>query len=32
VLLAVGVVVYSAGFVAIRRVFQARTGGISFRV
>lgn len=32
VLLAVGVVVYSLGFVALRRAFQAKTGGIGFRV
>jgi hypothetical protein len=32
ILLAVGVVVYSLGFVALRRAFQAKTGGIGFRV
>ena len=32
VLLAVGVLVYSAGFLALRRAFQAKTGGIGFRV
>src|SRR3954447_11357187 len=32
VLLAVGVLVYSLGFLALRRAFQARTGGIGFRV
>ena len=32
VLLAVGVVVYTLGFVALRRAFQSRTGGIGFRV
>lgn len=32
VLLAVGVVVYSLGFVTLRRAFQAKTGGIGFRV
>jgi hypothetical protein len=32
ILLAVGVLVYSLGFVALRRAFQARTGGIGFRV
>src|SRR3954454_15074962 len=32
VLLAAGVLVYSLGFVALRRAFQARTGGIGFRV
>ena len=31
-LLAVGVVIYTLGFVALRRAFQARTGGIGFRV
>jgi predicted membrane channel-forming protein YqfA (hemolysin III family) len=31
-LLAVGVIVYSAGFLALRRAFQAKTGGIGFRV
>ena len=31
VLLAVGVLVYSLGFYAFRRAFQARTGGIGFR-
>jgi hypothetical protein len=31
VLLAVGVLVYSAGFLALRRAFQAKTGGIGFR-
>jgi predicted membrane channel-forming protein YqfA (hemolysin III family) len=31
-LLAVGVLVYTLGFVALRRAFQARTGGIGFRV
>lgn len=32
VLLAVGVLVYTLGFVALRRAFQAKTGGIGFRV
>jgi predicted membrane channel-forming protein YqfA (hemolysin III family) len=32
VLLAVGVIVYSLGFVALRRAFQSKTGGIGFRV
>jgi predicted membrane channel-forming protein YqfA (hemolysin III family) len=32
VLLALGVLVYTLGFVAMRRAFQARTGGIGFRV
>ena len=32
VLLAAGVLLYTLGFVALRRVFQARTGGIGFRV
>jgi hypothetical protein len=32
VLLAVAALVYSLAFVALRRVFQARTGGIGFRV
>src|SRR3954465_7703346 len=32
ILLAVGVVVYSLGFLALRRAFQAKTGGIGFRV
>jgi hypothetical protein len=32
VLLAIGVLVYALGFVALRRAFQARTGGIGFRV
>jgi hypothetical protein len=32
VLLAVGVLVYTLGFVALRRAFQSRTGGIGFRV
>jgi hypothetical protein len=32
VLLAVGVLVYTLGFVALRRSFQARAGGIGFRV
>jgi hypothetical protein len=32
VLLAVGVLVYSLGFLALRRAFQAKTGGIGFRV
>jgi hypothetical protein len=32
VLLAAGVLVYTLGFVALRRVFQAKTGGIGFRV
>jgi hypothetical protein len=31
-LLAAGVLVYTLGFVALRRAFQARTGGIGFRV
>ena len=31
-LLAVGVVVYTLGFFALRRAFQARTGGIGFRL
>ena len=31
-LLAVGVLVYGLAFVALRRAFQARTGGIGFRV
>jgi hypothetical protein len=32
VLVAVGALVYSLAFVALRRAFQARTGGIGFRV
>jgi predicted membrane channel-forming protein YqfA (hemolysin III family) len=32
VLLAAGVVVYTLAFVGLRRVFQAKTGGIGFRV
>jgi hypothetical protein len=32
VLLAVGVVVYTLAFAALRRVFQAKTGGVGFRV
>jgi hypothetical protein len=32
VLLAIGALVYSLGFVALRRAFQAKTGGIGFRV
>jgi hypothetical protein len=32
VLLAVGALVYSLGFVVMRRAFQAKTGGIGFRV
>jgi hypothetical protein len=32
VLLAAGVLVYTLGFLALRRAFQARTGGIGFRV
>jgi predicted membrane channel-forming protein YqfA (hemolysin III family) len=32
ILLAVGALVYSLGFVALRRAFQAKTGGIGFRV
>jgi hypothetical protein len=32
ILLAVCVLVYSLGFLALRRTFQARTGGIGFRV
>jgi hypothetical protein len=32
VLVAVGVLVYSVGFLALRRAFQAKTGGIGFRV
>ena len=32
VLLAIGVLVYTLGFVALRRSFQAKTGGIGFRV
>jgi hypothetical protein len=31
-LLAIGVLVYSVGFLALRRAFQAKTGGIGFRV
>jgi hypothetical protein len=31
-LLAVGAIVYTLGFVALRRAFQARTGGIGFHV
>jgi predicted membrane channel-forming protein YqfA (hemolysin III family) len=30
-LLAIGVLVYTVGFVALRRAFQARAGGIGFR-
>jgi predicted membrane channel-forming protein YqfA (hemolysin III family) len=32
VLLAAGVLVYTLGFLALRRAFQARAGGIGFRV
>jgi hypothetical protein len=32
VLLAAGALVYSLGFVGLRRAFQAKTGGIGFRV
>jgi len=32
VLLAVGVLVYSLAFLGLRRAFQARTGGLGFRV
>jgi predicted membrane channel-forming protein YqfA (hemolysin III family) len=32
VLLAVGVLVYTLAFAALRRAFQAKTGGIGFRV
>src|SRR3954453_4804213 len=32
VLLAAGVLVYALGFFGLRRAFQARTGGIGFRV
>jgi hypothetical protein len=32
VLLALGAIVYSLGFVGLRRAFQAKTGGIGFRV
>jgi hypothetical protein len=32
ILLAVGALVYSLGFLALRRAFQAKTGGIGFRV
>src|SRR3954451_21712987 len=32
VLLAAGALVYTLGFLALRRAFQARTGGIGFRV
>jgi predicted membrane channel-forming protein YqfA (hemolysin III family) len=31
VLLAAGVLVYTLGFLALRRAFQAKTGGIGFR-
>jgi hypothetical protein len=32
VLLAIGVLIYTLGFFALRRAFQAKTGGIGFRV